>query len=57
MSTTVSLTGNNGLADLSYVDNEWIPTPATPEAASMLLLGTGLVGIALLWRRHRPVRD
>lgn len=53
ISTTISVTGNNGQADLTYVDNQWIPAAATPEAASMLLFGSGLVGITLLWRRRR----
>ena len=51
ISTTILVTGNNGQADLSYVENQWIPTPATPEAASALLFGLGLAGLTLLCRR------
>ena len=53
ISTNISLNGNNGQADLSDVDNEWFPAPTTPEPASMLLLGSGLVIVALFWRRRR----
>ena len=53
MTTNISLTGDNGQADLSYIDDDWTPLSTTPEAASMLLFGSGLAGVVLLLRRHR----
>lgn len=53
ISTNIDLTGNNGQADLTYVDDQWIPAATTPEPASMLLMGSGLLIVALLWRRRR----
>jgi hypothetical protein len=32
------------------------PPPETPEAATMLLIGTGLVGLAILGKKMRPVQ-
>jgi hypothetical protein len=32
------------------------PPPETPEAATMLLIGSGLVGLAILGRKMRPVQ-
>lgn len=53
ISTNISVTGNNGQADITYVDNEWIPEATTPEVASMLLFGSGLMVVAFLWRSRR----
>lgn len=53
ISTTISVTGNNGQADITDVDNQWIPAATTPESASILLFGSGLLAATLLWRRHR----
>ncbi len=47
----IALVGNNGIATLSIVDNKF-STSTTPEPASILLFGAGLVGMAGYFRRR-----
>lgn len=47
----LSLTGVGGFAAMSEIDNEYFT--ATPESSTLLLLGLGSVGLALLSCRIR----
>jgi hypothetical protein len=47
----ISVNGNDGLATVSAVWNQFSET-AVPEPATMLLLGSGLVGMAPFIRRR-----
>ena len=51
----IAVTGNNGTAGVSIVDNQYSTSPV-PEPASMVLLGSGLLalaGFARCRRQHR----
>lgn len=52
----IAVAGNGGTAHLSVVNNEF-STSSVPEPASMLLLGSGLLGLAGFVRRRRADRS
>lgn len=52
----IAVAGNGGTAHLSVVNNEF-STSSVPEPASMLLLGSGLIGLAGFVRRRRTGRS
>ena len=49
----IALAGNNGVATLSIVDNEFSTSTRVPEPSSILLFGAGLVGVASYLRRRQ----
>ena len=52
--TTVDLTLQSGGAYLFFDNFQWATSSQTPEAGTFLLIGSGLLTLAIIRRRARP---